>query len=122
MPVKQELIQYVPAIIPITFDFSSWNKAFSDLEEVKIVFKKTIEDADDLFLSKTYTAADDDLTIEEASNKFLLTINQDDYEKLKPSTYFLRMGLKFTGETQFRDAGSLFNNEIDVIKSWLNKI
>ena len=118
----RNIIQFVPFQIKITADYTSWSKVFADIEDVMLVVKKTNANANTEFLQKDYDGGLGDISINDTTKEFTIDINQDDFGNLAPDTYSIRLGIQFTGETQFRDVGVLENGSITIKESWFDVI
>jgi len=116
----KSVIQYAPFQISINADYTDWNKAFANITDAILVIKKTNSNSDSAFLSKKLS--DSEITITDVTKLFTIDILQTDFTKLKPDTYSIRLGILFTGETQYRDVGVIQNGTIQVNQSWLEFI
>lgn len=118
----RNIIQFVPFQIKIIADYTSWGKVFADIEDVLLVIKKTNANANSEFLQKDYDGGLGDITINDTTKEFTITVNQDDFGTLPPDTYSIRLGIQFDGEFQFRDVGVLENGSITIQQSWFDVI
>ena len=66
--------------------------------------------------------AGNDVSIEDSTKTFTVKINQDDFNQINTETYSIRIGVLFTGETQFRDLGEIENGLITIKESWIDYI
>lgn len=117
----ENVIQYVPFDVTVEFDYATnWSKALADIDDVKFVFKKSDSSADSDYLVKDYPDTESDISIDDGTKVFTISIKADDFTKLVPGGYSTRLGILFDGETQYRDCGEIQFGKITVKKSWFD--
>lgn len=117
----ENLIENIPFSVKINFDYLTiWDKLETDISNIKFVLKQSNANADDKYLAKDKTSQNADFTI--SGTEFTIDVKITDLTNLKPGTYSPRLGILFTGETQFRDCGEIQFGKITIQKSWFDVI
>lgn len=119
----KEVIQYVPFEVKVHADYNFyWGKVLADIDDVIFTLKKNQSDADNLYLVKKLTDVSTSVSVDDVTKTITVAINQADFGALLTETYFIRIGILFDGETQYRDLGAISNGTVTIKESWIAPI
>ena len=117
------LNRFVPYALPIPYDPAIDGKVFGDVDEVVFSLQQVPADGDSDFLLKRMSLSE--ITFDAPTATWTVIIDQADFTGIPADTYVPVFGIKYTGDTQFRQI-PLVNKQdlstiltIKVLETWL---